>query len=268
MSSETYRGQTNSILQTYERGRKLLEQAGVPEAENSARYLVCHAAEIGFKFSDFQRSQQTRLTQRQLLNFDSYIERRAGREPVQYIVGNWDFYGHNFACKSPILIPRPETEELVELVLNESPLRQLESAHILDIGTGTGAIGISLLHALRRARCTAIDINPDAVALARENSRAILGISQDHRFVTNCSSFAEFIAQKENHAQFDIIVSNPPYIPISDLSTLEPEVIQFEDRRALDGGHDGLQLIVDIIQHAPSLLKSVDITGVDRTLWM
>ena len=125
------------------------------------------------------------MTASQLLRLDEFISRRLKREPVQYIIGNWDFCGHTFICEPPVLIPRPETEELVEMIIQRDSLSQLRSSsqtrsqvHILDIGTGTGAIAISLLAALPFAKCTAIDINEACISLAQKNAALILGNEQ------------------------------------------------------------------------------------------
>ena len=184
------------------------------------------------------------MTASQLLRLDEFISRRLKREPVQYIIGNWDFCGHTFICEPPVLIPRPETEELVEMIIQRDSLSQLWSSsqkrsqvHILDIGTGTGAIAISLLAALPFAKCTAIDINEACISLAQRNAALILGNEQaNERFEGIVTSYEDFARNENNRMQFDLIVSNPPYIPSHDMISLQEEVKNFEDERALDGG--------------------------------
>jgi release factor glutamine methyltransferase len=257
-----------TLKATYDAARTELFEAQIPDAELSARYLVCHAAGIGFRYSEFQRSLSDILSAEQVELSKSYIRRRRLREPVQYIIGNWDFFGLTFKCRRPILIPRPETEELVEMVLDNSLLRSMDSPHILDIGTGTGAIAISLLHALPKAKCTVVDINPDAIMLATENAEDILGESYSKRFFPVCAPFVDFALKTENSHKFDIIISNPPYIPSSDLCFLEAEVIDYEDKLALNGGEDGLNIIRDIAKYAPKLLKDRSSTVPFHELWM
>lgn len=161
---------------------------------------------------------------------------------MQYIIGNWDFYGRTFICEPPVLIPRPETEELVEMILNCDSLTQLRShvqrsIRILDIGTGTGAIAISLLAALPFTECTAIDINEKCISLAQRNADSILGTEQaNRRFQGIATSYNDFINVGNNLGKFDLIVSNPPYIPREDMMFLQDEVKIFEDNQALDGG--------------------------------
>lgn len=258
-----------TLKAAYEAARGELLEAQIPDAELSARYLICHAAGIGFRYSDFQRSLSVILSTEQVELSKSYTSRRRLREPVQYIIGNWDFFGLTFKCRSPILIPRPETEELVEMVLEKSLIRSMDSPHILDIGTGTGAIAISLLHALPNAKCTAVDINPNAIMLATENAKDILGESHSNIFFPVCAPFVDFALKTENCHKFDIIISNPPYIPLSDLSSLEAEVIDYEDRLALNGGEDGLDIIRDIARYAPKLLKERRSSNIPfHELWM
>ena len=253
-----------SVKRVYELVVDDLTVAQVPEAESSARYLISDAVDIGYKYSDFQNNQALLLNQGQVRKVNEYVKRRKAREPVQYIIGNWDFYGYRFLCESPILIPRPETEELVDMIVASGILRGIQSPHILDIGTGTGAIGISLLGALPTTRCTAIDINPHAISLATRNSKLILGVKSSERFSGVCKSFSDFAKMSKNLSQFDLIISNPPYIPRPEIQRLEPEVRDFEDKIALDGGDDGLEIVSEIVQHAPCLLRA---SGT-RELWM
>ena len=149
-------------------------------------------------------------------------------------------------------------EELVEHVLSSPAVkgREGDPINILDIGTGTGAIGISLLSALPNAICTAVDINPEAILLARENAQAILGkTAAEKRFKTVTCNFVSFAQYSDHQNQYDVIVSNPPYIPSNDLRSLAPEVVEFESNLALDGGVDGLDIIKDIIRFAPQLFR-------------
>lgn len=186
--------------------------------------------------------------------------------PVQYILGNWEFYGLEFKCKPPVLIPRPETEELVEMAVTDIMSSFSEdgssfAGRVLDVGCGSGVVGVSVLAALHSegiaSRCTAIDINPHAIALSNSNADIILAQYRICRseYVCLLKSFRDFAADSAHWGQFSCIISNPPYIPSADLQGLSPEVIDYESHLALDGGWDGLDIVKEILQFAPTLLS-------------
>lgn len=184
-------------------------------------------------------------------------------------------------CRSPVLIPRPETEELVDYILKSSVLQSLTNMsknlkpRLLDVGAGSGVIGLALLNNIPRAECIALDINDDAVQLANENAKLVLKYSDRYQCLN--SSFMNFVQsailkmgstsqlnEDNNSPLFDIIISNPPYIPTADVAELQTEVRDWEDIRALDGGLDGLDMIKDLIRHSPSLMRPEG----TRELWM
>lgn len=244
-----------TIEQAHGIAQELLNSCDVPDVEDSSRHILSHICRLGTRRSDFQQSLHKPISTANLQEFCSAISRRMKREPVQYIIGEWDFYGSTFLCKSPILIPRPETEELVEMVTAASknsptPLR------ILDVGCGTGAIGISLLKELdgKCASVTAVDVNSKAVELARQNADRLL--RDDARSKYHClhSSMKSFGEDQGNWNMFDMIVSNPPYIPSVEVPGLQPEVAKYEDPIALDGGTDGLDIVRDILYAGKKLL--------------
>jgi release factor glutamine methyltransferase len=273
------------LRSVYEDSVRYLSKVGVPDAEDSARYLLCCAASLGYRYSDFTRAlaeEPTRtLSIQQANTLRAFLRQRATRVPVQYILGDWDFFGLTLDCEAPVLIPRPETEELVEKVLvstaahaaadpnpnpnpNPDPPAPLR---ILDIGCGTGAIGLALLSQLPDATCVAIDVNPAAVSLSQRNAAAVLGEADaTRRYKCILVSFAQWAQQADNAASVDIIVSNPPYIPAEEMAGLQPEVRLFEDERALCGGEDGLDVVREIVQKGPGLLRkgSKNI----REIWM
>ena len=232
-----------------------LDENEVPESDISARTFLCDVTKIGYRLSDFNRHQDLPLTSTQIQTLNEYCKLRIERMPVQYVIGNWDFYGLTVLCKPPVLCPRPETEELVERILSTNILQTLgRPARILDVGAGTGVIGLALLSQLPTATCDALDINPIAVDLANANAKLILG-TNNSRYTCHHQSFMDFVTSNKYTGQYDLIVSNPPYIPTEELAGLEPEVKQYEDQGALDGGIDGLDMIRDLILHSSSLLR-------------
>eukprot|EP01038_Epipyxis_sp_PR26KG_P007948 gene7948-10784_t len=250
------------------------------EIEYCLRIMLCEVAQINYRMSEFYKNANLKLTKSQIDRFIGHCEKRLNHVPLQYIIGNWEFFGLTFDCKAPILIPRPETEELISLILEQSNYdginknikekiennRTQSTIRILDIGTGTGVIGITLLTQIPNSICYAIDINPDAINLANKNAEKNLGSNYSSRYIAIPISFENYIIDyQEKHSDFfDIIVSNPPYIPSNEILTLQPEVRKYEDRIALDGGEDGMDIIKNIILNYSSFMK---ING-QQELWM
>ena len=197
---------------------------------------------------------ETELTSTQAHTFQSMIHRRAGREPLQYITGQQEFYGLNFRVTPSVLIPRPETEHLVEAVLLWATQFQAEQTlQIADIGTGSGAIAIALATHLAGARFVATDISDAALAIARQNALAH-GCDQRIQFVHSdlLSGIETAIA---GGFRFDAVLSNPPYIPADDAATMQPEVIEHEPHTALFAGPDGLDIYRLLIPTAYAALR-------------
>lgn len=281
---------TNETLHSlYLKGREWLHTEGIEDSDDSSRYLISHVMRVGYRYSDFLHSRDKPVSAEEITHFQSLCDRRIMRVPIQYLVGNWDFYGLTLECRPPVLIPRPETEELVEYVLSsEYVLTCLDQPRILDIGAGTGAIGIALLSQLPfGSRCLSIDINPDAVSLANDNAKAIFGDGYKERYNCIHSDFLSFsslfrsrrldtrnnglsvlnqafVDEFADGEGFDIVVSNPPYIPSHEIATLQEEVRCFEAHSALDGGVDGLDMVKDLILHSDALFSSRG----SRQLWL
>ena len=258
-------GEVNvKLKEAYQNAASYLKDNGVPEPDISARMIVCDVTKIGYRMSDFNNNQDIVLSQSQLTQLTEYCQLRKDRTPLQYVIGNWDFYGFTVLCKPPVLIPRPETEELVEKILAEGFIQKLgRPSRILDVGAGTGVIGIALLSQLPTGTCDALDINDVAVALANDNANLVLKQSSQ-RYQCKLQSFIDFAKSGDGAGCYDIIVSNPPYIPTEDMEGLEPEVVKFEDRVALDGGLDGLDMVRDLILNSWTLLNP---SG-SRELWI
>ncbi len=190
------------------------------------------------------------LSVHELGEFKKLIRRRVGREPVAYITGHREFFGINFDVTPEVLIPRPETEFLIEEALKKIPDNSISLKQIFDIGTGSGAIIVSLAANRPGHYYFASDKSETAVTIASKNATKN-GLKDKIRFFVGDL----FSPLHENSGQFDMILSNPPYIEQAQIAALEPEVSQFEPVSALDGGVDGLAIIRLIIQSASGFLK-------------
>lgn len=198
------------------------------------------------------------LTAAEAASYSAALRRREAREPLPYITGVREFLGLTFRVTPAVLIPRPETEVLVETVADrlasgwgrECPFR------LLDVGTGSGCIAIGLAHLLPQATVVAVEPSPDALAVARENAAA-LGVGD--RLEWLAAPFSEAVAGRAE--EFHAVVSNPPYIPEAEITTLQPEVRDWEPRGALAGGPDGLELIRALVAQAPRLLRRMEPGG-------
>ena len=214
-----------------------LQHAGVHSPRVDAEWLLEHV--LGWSRSRLTLEAQSELAPAILDQLEPLVQRRETREPLQWILGSTEFYGLELRVQPGVLIPRPETERLVELVLKHvrGPTR------VLDIGTGTGAIALAIKHERPEAHVFATDINPVAVELTLENAKR-LGIQLDVRLGSLLGEFA---------GPFDVIVSNPPYLLDADHDALEPEV-QREPREALFAGSDGLEVARAIVAVARETL--------------
>jgi len=179
--------------------------------------------------------------------FDDLLARRLNCEPIAYILGVWEFFSIEFRVRPPILVPRPETEHLVEVALeylNERP----GAARVLDLGTGTGCVALAIARNAPRCTVYATDINSAALELARENAKTFeIPLELRHGDL--------FAALEADTAPFDAIVSNPPYVEEGDWPKLSPVIRRHEDPRALLAGPDGLDVIRRIIAGAPAFLR-------------
>jgi release factor glutamine methyltransferase len=187
------------------------------------------------------------LTDAQRAVMRELVQRRAAAEPVAYLVGHREFFGLDFRVSRDVLIPRPDTETLVVAALEFLATRS--ESRVLDVGTGTGCIAISLAVNAPNAHLTATDQSAAALQVARENA-ARHQVDERIHFVAG-DLFAPLAASEP----FDLIVSNPPYISSSEIDTLAPEVRLHEPRAALDGGPDGLAIIRRLIADAPAFLR-------------
>lgn len=212
-------------------GRRLAE-AGIEDPARDARHLVLGA--LGLSGTDLLRAPERRLSDDEGRRVGAIALRRVAREPVSRILGERGFFGRTFAVTPATLDPRPCTETVIEAVLEIAQAEAWREApvRILDIGTGTGALVLTLLAELPRASGVGTDISEDALAAARANA-VRLGLADRVDFLNRDGLDGI-------EGRFDILVSNPPYIPSGDIAGLEPEVRMFDPRAALDGGADGL----------------------------
>ena len=183
----------------------------------------------------------------ELAAYREYIKQRVARQPVAYIIGQREFMGLSFKVTPAVLVPQPDTEILVQAALDR--LAAKPAARVADIGTGSGAIVLSLLYYRKELQASAVDISADALAVAAENA-ASLGVAERVMFCEG-DLLAPLAGQ-----QFAAIVSNPPYIPTADIAGLAPEVRTAEPMGALDGGADGLVFYRRLVADAPALLAS------------
>lgn len=184
--------------------------------------------------------------------FFNCVDRRKLREPFQYITGEQEFMGLNFRVNPDVLIPRRDTECLVELIIEA--LKGETALVGADLGSGSGAIGVSLTHYLPNLKMTCVDFSSGALEMTEKNAQSLLQGEAFSRFNTWLGDMFEFLSASGS-AHFDLIVSNPPYIPSEDILTLEPEVREHEPMTALDGGLDGYDYYRRLVTVGKDALK-------------
>lgn len=224
-----------------------LQLAGIKEPRREARLLLAFA--LGTNAAG--------LLARAEVNPQVYAQalaRRAAREPLAYITGHKEFWGLDFLTSAATLIPRPETETLVEAALAAG----LAPRTILDLGTGTGCLLLACLHEFPCAFGVGVDLNPHATNLARQNAQR-LGLGERAMFVTG--NWASALGHR-----FDLVLSNPPYIESADIPGLMPEVAAYEPALALDGGTDGLAAYAAIFADLPRILAPAGVAALELGL--
>jgi release factor glutamine methyltransferase len=207
-----------------------------------SRLLKCRRLDLPLRSADA-------LSEPYLAAMRRALKRLAGGEPVQYVLGQWDFMGRGFKVDRRALIPRPETECLVERVLSCGELWARSRPAVADVGTGGGCIIISLALAHPEGLYVGLDVSEEAVALARENAAA-LGVAG--RVAFTCVELSDAVEPE----MLDAVVSNPPYIPTADLQKLPACIRDHEPRAALDGGAGGLEVVTAVIEDAAIALKA------------
>ncbi len=224
-----------------------LESKGIEDARLNAERLLAHVLGISRVDLYLQFDQPLKLEERN--TYKTFLRRRAENEPLQYIIGETEFMSLPFRVTPDVLIPRPETEILVEQILEAR--MDCPSTHILDIGVGSGCISVSLANYLEGAHITGVDINPDILAVAQQNAENNNVADKIEFHVGDVSKGLDTLINQK----MDIIVSNPPYVSQMEWNDLPTDVREFEPKHALDGGNDGLKFYRIIAAESKKLLK-------------
>ena len=234
-----------TIAEILKEAASQLDRAGVPEARREAGSLLSFVLSKDRTF--LISHAEDGVDENSLVRLREFVERRAGGEPLQYITGVQDFYGREFRVTPDVLIPRPETELLVEAALQR--VGDTSAALVIcDVGTGSGCIAVTLLCELVNARAVLIDKSAAALEIAKLNAQNISVADRARFVVSDC--FNSLDSQ-----QFDLIVSNPPYVAESALAGLQREVRDHEPLVALSPGGDGLSVIRRLIDEGPAFIK-------------
>ena len=221
---------------------KTLKNHNIHSHELDAQLILSDIMKI--KRESLITNNKVAISEQVMEKYDIAIRRRIKREPVAYITGKKEFWSEDFTVNQATLIPRPETELLIYKAIDFFKNKRI---NILDIGTGTGCILLSILKELNFSRGTGIDISSKAIETAEINSKNLNLFSR--------TKFKVFDLNKYNAGKYDLIVSNPPYIPSREIKNLSKDIIHYEPKIALDGGIDGLDLIKKIIYKSKHLLK-------------
>ena len=228
-------------------GGAYLEGKGVPDAAVTMELLMARLLKCG---RGFLSPHLAKIPEERIVAaLRRGMARLAAGEPIQYVLGEWDFRSLTLSCDRRALIPRPETEELVTRVLAFAKTCGIARPFVVDVGTGSGCIILSLAREMADGIFLGVDISADAVALATENA-ARCGLADKVRFAV-----ADGLDDFDEPETIDIIVSNPPYIPTAECATLDPRIRNFEPMSALDGGRDGLDFYDRLIGDALNVLR-------------
>ncbi|MCD6589318.1 MAG: peptide chain release factor N(5)-glutamine methyltransferase [Candidatus Fermentibacteraceae bacterium] len=218
-----------------------LKVAGFVDSVWQARVLAAHV--LSLKPAQLYAADNQQLNLSAQIKYFILLNRRLSGIPLQQVIGEWDFYGRTFKVDGRALVPRPETELLVDFITScNLPVKP----RIADIGTGSGIIGISLALEIPLSTVTGTDISTQALELAAENARLL---SAENYSTLNCN-LTDALTGK-----YDVIVANLPYIPTGEISVLQPEVKNYDPAVALDGGIDGTLLILELVKKTPDKLK-------------
>jgi release factor glutamine methyltransferase len=237
-----------TVLEGIQKSAEFLAKKDVDSPRLQAELLLAHVLKLPRMklYLNFERA----LTEPETSTFRDLVKRRAQREPLQHITGSTSFCGLEIAVNRHVLVPRPETELLAEAGWSFLSTINSQPPTALDFGTGSGCIAITLAAKTPATKITALDISSEALDLAKQN--AAKNNVADRIEFTQGDGFGAL----PQRAPFDLIISNPPYIPTTEIATLDPEVRDFDPRGALDGGADGLDFYRRLAAEARPFLKS------------
>ena len=233
--------ETLPLLEVLRGTERYLADRGVENPRLNAEHLLAHA--LGLKRMELYLQFDRALTEAERAPLRDLVKRRGAREPLQHVLGTAEFHGRTFTCDKRALVPRPETEQLVEIALEIAGKHS--APNLLDIGTGSSVIALTIALELPSATIHAADLSPDALALAAENTA--------RHALTGRITFTQADLLPPGDTKFDLIIANLPYIPADEIPSLSPEV-RHDPVTALDGGPDGLDLIRRLIDTAPDRL--------------
>ena len=233
-----------NIFEAYNKTKKELEAAGIEDYVFEAKQIIKHIT--GFSNSEILMNYTNRLTEFQSNNLTAIIKQRAIRYPLQYIFGEWTFYGREFFVGPGVLVPRADTETLVEVCLKY--LKNSESPAVLDLCAGSGCIGITLALEKADASVTLVEKFPEAARYAERNIKR-------HGTDNVTLICGDVLNGAANDKEYELIVSNPPYVPKNEMETVSPEV-HYEPETALFGGEDGLDFYRAVITEYKKALKA------------
>lgn len=251
-----------TVLEILNRTKVFFEKKGIPDARLDAEYIISLGLQMKSRM-DIYLNFEKPLTDAELDVLRQMVARRANREPLQHIIGDTSFRGFIIKCDKRALVPRPETEMLVDMA--KERLKGIEAPFIVEVGTGTGAISIACAKEIAGAKVLATDISEDALALARENAEVNeLGSNTEGSNLTFAqgdlldavTGEALRQAQCPCDAKIDCLIANLPYIPDSEKGKLQPEVDKFDPALALYGGPDGLSLVRKLLQQTEGKLNA------------
>lgn len=236
---------TLRILDLLKSTEKKLRAAGIESAQREAEWLL--GAAVQSDRANLYLMREQRLQQHEQAQFEALLQRRLHREPLQYILGNCEFCGFEFAVTPAVLIPRPETELLVEKIVELAA--SMEMPRIIDLGTGSGCIAVSLAKFIANAQVVAVDISAAVLEIAQANAKK-LGVAERIEFRLADMTKLNF------DETFDLVVSNPPYVLESERPSLQPEIHDWEPAEALYVKDDGLGFYCSIIDYSKKHLRS------------
>lgn len=241
-----------TVLEILNRTKVFFEKKEIPDARLDAEYIISHGLQMKSRM-DIYLNFEKPLTEAELDVLRQMVARRASREPLQHIIGDTSFRGFIIKCDKRALIPRPETEMLVDMT--KERLKGIDAPYIVEVGTGTAAISIACAKEIAGAKVLATDISEDALSLARENAEAN-GLGEGTEGASLTFAKGDLLDAVTATDKIDCLIANLPYIPDGEKGKLQPEVDKFDPALALYGGPDGLTLVRKLLQQTEGKLNA------------